>query len=354
MAPSHRRKAKTPPAPASHLPRPPGIGAKLLSLLREKPLETLGGLGGLGTTLGAAVGGLGFVTLRAREALLGLSPSLTYPKQEWLVTGFDALGSLLWRGLSVLISDHPVLQRSAWALLLLLFLLGLTLAARSKRRPALVVGVLAVSTLLLFVGSSFYQIALSATSLPDANPSRGFDCGERLSANLADRTAFETCSWLVNDTPRNDGRRSDLGGLLGWLLAACLTAVVAGARVPVANRLLSRLRWVLVSVHALLALLLLYDLPRAHAFGSWGLRYPQVRIRETCDPVLAQATAEGSCWAFDVSAGAEKKVVFLQGSGCPPGRDSSFLRPGSAETDGSECLITLSSPSRVIGHGPNP
>ena len=52
---------------------------------------------------------------------------------------------------------------------------------------------------------------------------------------------------------------------------------------------------------------------------------------------------------LDVSAGAESKVVFLQGAGCPDGRDGSFFRPG-----GGECLITLSSPPRVIAHGPNP
>lgn len=341
MSPPRSQKAKARPAPA--VPSP-AVWGRLHSQFQEKPLETLAALGGLGATLGAVISGLGFVTLRAREALLGLSPGLAYPKQEWLVTGFDALGALVWRGLSVLASDHSVLQGSAWALLLLV---GVTLAARSTRRPAFLLGVLALSTLLLVVGSSFYRIALAATSSP--GPSRGFDCGERLSPNLADRVAFETCSWLVNDTSLNDGRRSDLGGLLGWLLAACLTAVVAGARAPIARLWLSRLRWGLVGVHALLALLLLYDLPRAHAFSSWGLRYPQVRLQEKCDPALARATVEGSCWAFDVSAGAESKVVFLRGSGCPDGRDGSFFRPG-----GGECLITLSSPPRVIIHGPNP
>lgn len=343
MPPALRQKVKAPPAPSAP---PAGVLGRLHSQLREKPLETLAGLGGLGATLGAAVSALGFVTLRAREALLGLSPGLAYPKQEWLVTGFDALGALLWRGLSVLASDHSVLLASAWTLLLLL--LGLVLAARSKR-PALFLSVLALSALLLAVGSGFYRIALAATSSPEAGPSRGVHCGDRLSANLADRAAFETCSWLVNDTPRNDGRRGDLGGLLGWLLAACLTAVAAGARAPLASRRLSLLRWVLVGILALLALLLLRDLPRAHAFGSWGLRYPQVRFQKECDADLAKATAGGSCWAFDVSAGAEKKVVFLQGSGCPEGRDGSFLYLARGE-----CLVTLSSPPRVIAHGPSP
>ncbi|MFL6193154.1 MAG: hypothetical protein ACJ75H_03200 [Thermoanaerobaculia bacterium] len=344
MSRARSQKAETFPAPA---PGRLGIGAKILSQLQEKPRETLGALGALGAAFGAIVAGLGFVSLRARESLLGLSPGLAYSKQEWLVTGFDALGALVWRGLSVLASDHPVLQGGAWALLLLL--LGLAFATRSKRRPALLLGVLALSGLLLVVGSSFYRIALAAASSPDA-PSKGVHCGgERLSANLADLAAFETCSWLVNDTPRNDQRRSDLGGLLWWLLAACLTAIVAGARAPVVSPRLSRLRGVLVGVHAVLALLLLRDLPRAHAFGSWGLRYPQVQLQEKCDPALAKATAEGSCWAFDVSAGAEKKAVLLQGSGCPEGRDGTFVYP-----DRGECLITLFSPPKVIAHGPNP
>jgi hypothetical protein len=337
-----RRKAKVPLATAARSPRRAGLGAKLLDLLKKKPLEMLG-LGALGPALGAAIGGLGFVTLRAREALLG-SPGLTYPKQEWLLTGFDVLGAILSRGLSVLASDHHVLQRSAWALLLLF--LGVTLTARSKRRPALLLGALAVSTLLLAVGSGFYRIALRATSSPDEGPSRGFACGKELSANLADRAAFETCSWLVNDTPRNDGRRSDLAGLLGWLLAVCLSAVVAGSGAAVAGRRLSRLRWALVGAHTLLGSLLLYELPRAHAFGTWGLRYPQVRIDTACDPILADAMGAGTCWAFDVSAGAETKEVFFQGSGCQ-GRDGTF------RSEKSECLLTLSTPPRVIAHGPN-
>ncbi|HSS50155.1 MAG TPA: hypothetical protein VLX28_14550, partial [Thermoanaerobaculia bacterium] len=312
---------------------------ELLSLLREKPLETLGKLGALGTSLGAVAAGVGFVTLRAREALLG-SPDLSYPYQEWLVTGFSALASLFWRGISVLVSDHPVLRGSAWALLFLL--LGLVLAARLQRRPALLLGILGTSVLLLAVGSGFYRIALAATAAPNVGPSRGLRCGERLSGNLADQAAFETCSWLVNDSPRNDMRRSDLGGLLGWLLAACLTAIVAGARTPVGSRRLSRLRWMLIGAHALLGLLLLYDLPRAHAFATWGLRYPQVWIQKDCDPPLVQATAHGNCRAFDVSAGAEKKMIFIQGSGCPTGRNGSFVPMKS------ECLLTLSSPPRAI------
>lgn len=340
------------PAPAPPPPVRLGIGAKLLSLLRENPLATLlgfAGLGALGTGLGYAVGGLGLLALRAREALLGLSPGLTYPYQDRLVIGFDSLGSLLWRGFSVLTAGHSVLRASAWALLLLL--LGLVLAARSARRPALLLGALAVSALLLIVGSSFYRIALAANSSPDEGPSRLFHCGRGLSANLADRVAFETCSWLVNDTPRDERLRIDLAGLLGWLLAVCLMAIVAGSRAPFASPRLSRLRWALVGVHTLVGFLLLYDLPRAYAFGTWGLRYPQVRIEDACDPTrnkqLVQATAEGSCWAFDVSAGAENKVVFLQGSECPERRGGTFLHLGSA---GGQCLSNLSSSPRVVTH----
>ncbi|HEX3531435.1 MAG TPA: hypothetical protein VH988_30605 [Thermoanaerobaculia bacterium] len=302
-----------------------GPGAKLLSLLQEKPKETLGALVGLGGAVGSAVYGLGFVTLRAREALLRPSPRFTYPTQEWLFTGFDALGALFWRGLSVLAADHPVLQRSAWTLLAII--LAAVLTARARRRPALLLGALTLSTLLLIAGGGLYRTALAASSSPDEGPSWGFHCGTRLSANLSDRVAFETCSWLVNDSSRNDARRSDLSGLLGWLLAASLATAVAGARAPVASRWLSRWRWALIGVNSLLGFLLLCDLPRAHAFGTWGLRYPQVRIQEKCDPSLARATVAGACRAFDVSADAQNKVVFLQGSGCPEGRESSFVPP---------------------------
>jgi len=326
------------------MPHRAGLGVKLLSLAREKILGTLG-LGALGAALGAAITGLGFVCLRAREALLGLSPGLSYPRQEWLATGFEALGALFWRGLSVLASDDRVLQRSAWALLLLLF--GLVLVARPGRGPALLLGALVASSLLLFAGSGVYRVALAANASVTKSPSGGFHCQQEVTANLADRVAFETCSWLVNDSARNDQRRSDLGGLLGWLLAACLAAVVAGARAAVGSRQLSRLRWALVGIHSLLALLLLHDLPRAHAFGTWGLRYPQVQIQRRCDAALAQATMAGTCWAFDVSANAEKRTILLQGRDCPEGRGGTFQRLGE------DCLVTSSSP-RVIAYGPTP
>src|SRR5262249_62033941 len=107
------------------------------------------------------------------------------------------------------------------------------------------------------------------------------------------------------------------------VVAACLTAVLTGALASIKSRRLSGLRWALVGAHGLLGLLLLSDLPRAHAFAKWGLRYPQVRIQEDCDKPLAQAidNEKGNCLAFDVSADAEKKVIYVQGPGCPPGRD---------------------------------
>jgi hypothetical protein len=352
MAPLPKRKAKTAPAAVLQRPRRAGVGKLLLDPLREKPWDTLGRLGALIAALGTVVTGLGFVTLRAREALLGLSTSLSYPKQEWLVVGFDVVGALLSRGLAVLVSDHYVLKVSGLALLLLV-LLDFMLITRPSRL-ALSLGILALSTVLLVGGSGFYQIALTANSLTDAGPSQGLGCGERLSANLADRAAFETCSWLVNDSLRNSRLCKDLGGILGWLLAACILGAVAGARTSVPNQSLSRLRWLLVGAHVLVGLLLLYNLPRAYAFGTWGLRYPQVWIQEKCDAALSQVTAVGNCWAFDVSAGAEQKVIFLRGSHCPEGRDGSFVYLGTADTKGSECLIPLSSPPRVITNGPNP
>jgi len=305
-------------------------------------------LGAALTLLGGLVTALGFITLRAREALLDLSPGLTYPKQEWLVTGFHALGALLWRGLSVLVADHPVMHWSAWSLL------GLGAAVlvtgQVKRRPGLLVSALAVSTSLLFAGTAFYRTALA---IP-VSPGVGIDCGRTLSANLTDRVAFEACSWLVNDTPVNKGRRADLGGLLAWLLAACCMGAVTAACSSIKDRRLSGVRWLAAGAHVLLGLLLLCELHRAHAFATWGLLYPQVRLVEKCDPALSQATTAGTCWAFDVSAGAEKKTIFLRGSGCPAGRDGTFLHLGTAETDGGECLATLSSPPRVILHGPTP
>jgi hypothetical protein len=346
MASVRRRSAQAPErvSAAAHPPR----ANKLLSLLREKPIETLSGLGLSGGALGAMVGGLGLLSLRAREELLGLTPPLTYSKPVWLFTGFDALSSLLWRGLSVLASEYPILLRSAWGLLLLI--LAMAVAARTRAGAKLLPPVLGLSAVLPLVGTAFYRTAL-APSTSNTGPSRGLGCSAPTSS-LEDRAAFETCSWLLNDSPQNDARRSDLNGLLGWLLAACVVAILVGARLPLGSQGLSGLRWLLVAVHVLLALLIAGELPRAYAFGRWGLRYPQVVVRDKCDKEVASAIKTHRCWAFDVSAEAERKVVFLTGAGCPTLSDAGagFLYLG---TEGRECLESLSLPRRVIANGPD-
>ena len=155
------------------LARRRGSGARLFALLHDKPTETIAACGLLVASLGAVITGLGFVTLRAREALLGLSRGLTYPKQEWLLTGLDTVSSLLWRGVSVLLtSDHPVLKGSAWALAALL--VAVILSARSHRRPAILLAALGLSACVLAVGSGFYRFALDATASPEEGASRSF------------------------------------------------------------------------------------------------------------------------------------------------------------------------------------
>jgi hypothetical protein len=134
--------------------------------------------------------------------------------------------------------------------------------------------------------------------------------------------AYESCSWLTNDGARNDERRQSLGGLWGWLLLAVGSTLWTawgglrgqGLRGQGWQR---RGRLGLVWVHAGLLLWLLWQLPLAHAYGAWGLKYPAVAITGTCDEALSAAMAAGTCCGFDVSAGAETPALLLRGSGCP-------------------------------------
>src|SRR6187200_2577206 len=78
-----------------------------------------------------------------------------------------------------------------------------------------------------------------------------------------------------------------------------------------------------VSGRAALVLFFLRLVPAAHAYSTWGVRYPPVTVRTDlpgCDQALGQALAAGSCCAFNVSEDAtEGTVLLLWGSGCPGG-----------------------------------
>lgn len=285
----------------------------------------MGAVGGLI----AAFGFLGLYTLHAREALLGFPDlKLQYPTAEWGFVMVDSLVALGGWASGAFFAPHSVLQGSAFALL---GLCGALHLAHRRLVGRLRLGVLAAALLVLGAGGLCYLAALRAV---DRAPSR---CGSSPSPRLADRIAFETCSWVVNDSPRNEERRQGLGGLLGWLGAGCGLAAFLGWRTTSLSGRWLPVRRGLTGVAFFLGAFLLLQLPSTYALGAWGLRYPRVQVRESCDALLSQAVRSGQCCAFDISAGAERKVLLLRGRGCPAGEGA--LPLGTKETDGSECLV---------------
>lgn len=341
--------------PAGPLPSPREIeeGGKpsLLDQARQKPVEAIAAAGALILALGAGLFILGLVTERAREGLIGLPP-LSYSKSDLVLTGVQSLWSLPWRAVASLAAPHPVLRGCAIACLLLAaaLLTGAWFPRRGRRgrRRILALTTLAFSAGVLIVGAWLYSAAVH-TGLKTPGPGRGLACEEQLSLRWDVSAAFETCTWLVNDNPRNDERRQGLGGVLGFLLLAAGGGVWMGVRSQDLGPRVSWARWGLVAVHAALALFFLRLVPAAHAYSTWGVRYPPVTVRTDlpgCDQALGQALAAGSCCAFNVSEDAtEGTVLLLWGSGCPGG--AGFKAPQDVEAIGKGCLSQALTPQTV-------
>ena len=341
---SHIRNVlgETPAGARADAPEPK---LSLLDWARQKPVEAIAAAGALLMALGAGLGILGLVTERAREGLIGLPP-LSYSKSDLLLTGAQSLWSLPWRAAASLAAPHPVLRGCAFAgLLLVAALLAGAGFRRRGRRGTLALTALALSAGALLFGAWLYSAAIH-TGLKTPGPGRGLACEEQLSLRWDVSAAFETCTWLVNDNPRNEERRQGLGGVLGFLLLAAVSGAWMGAR---SQGLGPRARWGLVAVHGALALFFLRLVPAAHAYSTWGLRYPPVTVRTDlpgCDRTLGQALAAGSCCAFNVAEDAtEGTVLLLWGSGCPGG--AGFKAPGDLEAIGKGCLSQALAPQTI-------
>jgi hypothetical protein len=325
--------------------KPPTGPPWLLDWARQKPVEAIAAAGALVLALGAGLGLLGLVTERAREGLIGLQP-LSYSTSDLLLTGVQSLWSLPWRAVAALAAPHPALRWSAFAALLLAA--ALLAGARLPRRGTVVLSTLAASAGALLFGAWLYSAAVH-TGLETPGPGRGLACEDQLSRRWDVSAAFETCTWLINDNPRNEGRRQGLSGLLGFLLLAAGAGAWMGARGRRLGPRASRARWALVAIHGALVLFFLRLVPAAHAYSTWGVSYPPVTVRTDlpgCDPALGQALATGSCCAFNVSGNAtEGTVLLLWGSGCPGG--AGFKTPQDVEAIGKGCLSQSLTPQTV-------
>ena len=334
----------TSPSPTLPIPDRPS----LLDRARQKPAEALAATGALVTVLGGVLGFLGLVTERAREGLIGLPP-LSYSKPDLLLTGAQSLWSLPWEAAAALAAPHPALRWSAFASLLLAA--ALLAVARFPRRGPVALTALACSAGALLFGAWLYSAAVH-TGLQTPGAGRGLACEEQLSRRWDVSAAFETCTWLLNDNPRNEGRRQGLGGVLGFLLLAAGSGAWMGARSRGLGPRASWVQWGLVAVHGALVLFFLRLVPAAHAYSTWGVSYPPVTVRTDlpgCDPALGQALAAGSCCAFNVSEdAAEGTVLLLWGSGCPGG--AGFKTPKDVEAVGKGCLSQSLMPRTINSH----
>lgn len=332
-------------AVAGEILKPPAGHPSRLDWARQKPVEATAAAGALVLALGVGLGILGLVTERAREGLIGLPP-LSYSTSDLLLTGAQSLWSLPWRAVAALAAPHPVLCWSAFAGLLLAA--ALLVGARLPRRGPVALTLLAFSAGALLFGARLYSAAVH-TGLETPDAGRGLACEEQLSRRWDVSAAFETCTWLINDNPRNEGRRQGLGGVLGFLLLAAGAGAWMGARSRDLGPRASWTRWGLVAVHGALVLFFLRLVPVAHAYSTWGVSYPPVTVRTDlsgCDPALGQALATGSCCAFNVSGdAAEGTVLLLWGSGCPGG--AGFKTPQDVEAIGKGCLSQSLTPQTI-------
>lgn len=291
--------------------------------------------------LAALVSTLGHLVHGSRTALLGLDQPIRYSKTDSLLTSLDVMLSWLRHGLAALFAGHGVLLVAAWVPLLLLGALFWTERLPTGWRKRATIGVVIIWVGALMVAWVFYSSALFPPRTPLA---KGPDFEPMLVRSWQGQATFEVVNWLTNDSPRNAGRRTALSGLVGLFL---LASGLGGYRIWRRADLKLWLRRGGAIAGCALTLAFAVLVPRAYVVGSWGLRYPAVRIKvgENCDKELAAALATGHCCAFDIAEGGEPRYLLLRGSGCPGGRGT-FVTVMSEHTD----CIELDS-RRGIFHG---
>jgi hypothetical protein len=277
---------------------------------------------------------LGYLTFRESLAILNLNDSISYPIADLLYEGLSVVSTLFGHALGGLISDYPVLLYACWSSIGLMALLWAMQRFKARRGPVLLalllIGILAAPGMIFF-----------AAAIEESPPCLDEVGNDRLATDLSLRASVEACTWIRNGTnPINERRRHDLAGVGGWIAALCLYSAWTGSRLGRLPILLAILRNALLLFLLFVALWAIKKIPRGHAYAVWGVERNQVNsLKPACDPVLAAAIQKGDCCAFDVVESSSPALLFLHGSGCPPG---SRKKPIDRQ-----CLGTVSDP-RIV------
>ncbi len=261
---------------------------------------------------------LGTTAHRSRETMLRVS-SLSYPAIELFSTGVQAVGDLFVNGLTALLSSLPVLQASAWGLVSLAVLCLVASRWQHRWRPA---GYLAMTAtaLILWVGVHLYTFALRARHPEDRPDETSALCSDDFlsdPAPITESIVVESCSWLVHPTSTNEEWRQSLSGLTLLFLLASGSALWCGVRMGRRQGWQEYVRRVLLGVNVVVLLLILRQVPLAHAYARWGLEYPSIAIAGDCKNDLVEPLKAGICCAYDVSAGAKGTALLVRGTQCP-------------------------------------
>lgn len=251
---------------------------------------------------------LGLMTHRSRETMLRLSAPLTYSSMVYLETGLEAGVSLFVNALASPLNSRPEIRASAWALI---FLGSLCYAVFRwhRRRLWLVDTALALAFIMLWVGMSLYTFALRARHGVEQRGDTSLLCSNYFlhpgkPATIPEQIIVESCSWLAHPTQTNEEWRQGLSGLAGFFLLASGVAIWGAIWLPRRRRWYSGFRLGLLVGHLVVLLLILRQLPLAHAYYRWGLNYP------------AEEATPGCC-RYYVSEGAQEPVSLLWGPHCP-------------------------------------
>jgi hypothetical protein len=277
----------------------------LISRLTKDIPTSIQVLGLVSGFIGVAVPGIGYLTHERRVQLLDLPREVfEYGPYQAALTGCAALWHLPWRMVNAMTVGNTLIRLVAITALVIAFFRKPLL--RRWRNPRM--SLAAVTLLMVLVAISGKTYSNLITLQRDQQPSM-----------LSDHGRATTFEWLQNPNDANNVLVDALAGVIGWLILAATVAAIEFkllARSPVT--VVSRSAWAGVVSSCVALFFLIGQLPTAHAYASWGFRYPKVvGLSPKFDDTLAALLTGGKVWAWDVSLGAKAEYLLVKEAGQP-------------------------------------